>query len=175
MVGTGMARAKGKEGRRRKITENKQIKQYKNKDQTQKLQNKQTNKPQQVARTFRLKQNKTSNKALKAVSINFSYTSITDSCEGNKIFQRFPQCLQIQFDVQPRTFSFHIMKPPVNSPGSSATYLLWCSLSEQQRGWSEWWEWSEVQRRAEGQCTGGRCPKRRWLHIWMHSVRESGS
>lgn len=58
-----------------------------------------------------------------------------NSWDGNKNFQRFPQCLQIQFHVQPRTFSFHIKKPPVSPPGSSATYLLWYSLSEQQRGW----------------------------------------
>lgn len=30
------------------------------------------------------------------------------------------QCLQIQFHVQPRTSSFHLMRPPVKSPGSSA-------------------------------------------------------
>lgn len=90
--------------------------------------------------------------------------------EGNRNFQRFPQCLQIQFHVQPRTLSCHRMKPPVNSPGSSAMFITY-SLSGHQRGWRAM-EVSEVQRQAEGQCMGRRHSKRRRVHTWTHLVRR---
>lgn len=157
---------RGRKEWKRKITEK-----YKTQQQQQNKTPKQTKNKRKPTTGYQNLESKTTKS--KGGEYQFQIHKHYNSCDGNKNFQRFPQCLQIQFHVQPRTFSFHIKKLPVSPPGPSATYLLWYSLSEQQRGWET--GGSGVRHKGGQRSVHWReLSKEEVLHIRTHLVKERG-
>lgn len=136
---------------------------------SQKNTKKQTKTKTKTVAGYQNPEKQNSNKALRAVASTpaaWHYKSVKET-----------QCLQIQFHVQPRTSSFHLMRPPVKSPGSLAMCIS--VFSEGTSKGLKSGGGSEVRRQAEGQCMGRRRPKKGWCTLgctcwgeWLGGYRK---